>query len=276
MSDQALKCFDFDDKLIRVEIRNGDPWFYLIDICNIIGLKNPSMTALALDDDEKMSIKRNHPKFNLGSNDDDDEKGVCLTDTLGGQQEVLIVSESGLYTVILRSRAATTAGSPAHRFRKWVTAEVLPQIRKTGSYTQPDDGGNERIASTAEDRNKLDKVHYSLRIFGPSAARAVWRELGLIWVPEMEGIGKEKPTNDMLAAQFCETMLERRPGIMTPAQTIHTAYRDWCTQHGTIPLGDVMFGKIMTRLGYDKQKSSRIYYRDIALKSANMAGDGGL
>lgn len=67
---------------------------------------------------------------------DEDEKGVALTDTLGGKQEMAVVSESGMYTLILRCRDAVKKGSIPHRFRKWVTAEVLPQIRKTGSYSQ--------------------------------------------------------------------------------------------------------------------------------------------
>ncbi|MCW4597617.1 hypothetical protein MB831_09045, partial [Pasteurella multocida subsp. multocida] len=58
----------------------------------------------------------------------------ALTDTLGGKQEMKIVSESGMYTLILRCRDAVKKGSVLHRFRKWVTAEVLPQIRKTGKY----------------------------------------------------------------------------------------------------------------------------------------------
>ncbi|WP_409449720.1 Bro-N domain-containing protein [Candidatus Igneacidithiobacillus taiwanensis] len=60
---------------------------------------------------------------------DDDEKGVVSTDTLGGTQEMLIVNESGLYALVLTSRKPE-----ARKFRKWVTSEVLPAIRKTGRY----------------------------------------------------------------------------------------------------------------------------------------------
>ena len=67
---------------------------------------------------------------------DEDEKGVSLIYTSSGQQEMNIVSESGMYTLILRCREAVKKGSIPHRFRKWVTAEVLPAIRKTGSYSQ--------------------------------------------------------------------------------------------------------------------------------------------
>ena len=68
---------------------------------------------------------------------DDDEKGISSIDTLGGMQDLLVVTESGLYTLILRCRDAVTPGTTAHSFRKWVTSEVLPTIRKTGAYATP-------------------------------------------------------------------------------------------------------------------------------------------
>jgi prophage antirepressor-like protein len=71
---------------------------------------------------------------------------MCSTDTPGGPQEVVIVSESGLYTLILRSRTATTPGTVQHRFRRWVTSEVLPAIRKTGTYV----GAESRVASAID------------------------------------------------------------------------------------------------------------------------------
>ncbi len=63
---------------------------------------------------------------------DEDEKGVATIDTLGGRQEMATVNESGLYSLILGSRKPE-----AKRFKKWVTSEVLPAIRKTGSYNGP-------------------------------------------------------------------------------------------------------------------------------------------
>ncbi|MEC6281540.1 BRO family protein, partial [Escherichia coli] len=67
---------------------------------------------------------------------DDDEKGVTLSYTLGGEQNLSIVSESGMYTLVLRCRDAVNKGSVPHKFRKWVTAEVLPSIRKHGEYVK--------------------------------------------------------------------------------------------------------------------------------------------
>lgn len=108
-----LSTFNFEQSSIRVIAVNNEPWFVAKDVCSAIGLSNSRMALLALDDDEK---------------------GVSSTYTLGGEQDLAIVSESGMYTLILRCRDAVKKGSVPHRFRKWVTAEVLPQIRKTGRY----------------------------------------------------------------------------------------------------------------------------------------------
>ena len=105
--------FAFDDRLVRVANKDGEPWFVAKDVCEALGLGNVSRAADKLDRDEK---------------------GISSIDTLGGAQELLVVSESGLYALVLRCRDAMTPGSAAHRFRKWVTADVLPSVRKTGSY----------------------------------------------------------------------------------------------------------------------------------------------
>lgn len=104
------------EHLVRTVIQNDEIWFVAVDACRILDLKNHR------DAVEKL---------------DEDEKGVASTDTLGGLQDTIIVSEGGLYTLILRSRLATTPGTIQHRFRKWVTSEVIPSIRKTGAYGHP-------------------------------------------------------------------------------------------------------------------------------------------
>ena len=114
MSNQTqLSTFNFESKSIRTLAINNEPWFVAKDVCDAIGLTNSRMSLIALDEDEK---------------------GVSLIYTPSGQQEMNIVSESGMYTLILRCRDAVKKGSIPHRFRKWVTSEVLPTIRKTGKY----------------------------------------------------------------------------------------------------------------------------------------------
>ncbi|WP_434803508.1 P22AR C-terminal domain-containing protein [Mannheimia pernigra] len=93
-----------------------------MDICNALNIANSRDAISKLDQDEYQTL-------NL-------KDTVGLTDSIANQvQSVGIVSESGMYTLILRCREAVKKGSVPHRFRKWVTAEVLPQIRKTGQYS---------------------------------------------------------------------------------------------------------------------------------------------
>ncbi len=105
--------FSFESESnIRAILIDGEPWFVAIDVIKALQLTNPTMSLKALDEDERS-------KFNLGR-----------------QGNTNIISESGLYTLILRCRVAVTPGTIPYRFRKWVTSEVLPQIRKTGRYVR--------------------------------------------------------------------------------------------------------------------------------------------
>lgn len=107
----AIKTFNFGAAPVRVIEINNEPWFVASDVGAVLQIANIRSSISCLDEDEK---------------------GVYSIDTLGGKQETGIISESGLYTLILKSRRPE-----AKPFRKWVTSEVLPSIRKTGSYGQP-------------------------------------------------------------------------------------------------------------------------------------------
>lgn len=126
----AITPFQFDNHSVRVVDLKGFPWFIVADICAALGLSNPSQTVAALDPDEKMTLSSNEGHTRVGVEHPSPSRG--------GARSFVAVSESGLYTIILRCREAMTPGSVPHRFRKWVTGEVLPAIRKTGSYGAPD------------------------------------------------------------------------------------------------------------------------------------------
>ncbi|HHF1580219.1 TPA: Bro-N domain-containing protein [Haemophilus influenzae] len=127
MSNQTqLSTFTFETNSIRTFAINDDPWFVAKDICDALNISNARDAIAKLDDDEKMTV---------GLTDTLRNNTVGLTDSIGNQvQSINLVSESGMYTLILRCRDAVKKGSIPHRFRKWVTAEVLPTIRKTGKY----------------------------------------------------------------------------------------------------------------------------------------------
>lgn len=93
---------------IRVQLINNEPWFVAKDVCEVLGHSNHKMAVKTLDEDEK---------------------GVSSVYSLGGNQQTTIISESGLYSLIFQSRKPE-----AKKFRKWVTSEVLPSIRRKGYY----------------------------------------------------------------------------------------------------------------------------------------------
>lgn len=113
MSANPIVAFDFEEQAVRTVEHLGEPWFVLSDLCRILGNSNPTMVAARLDEDERSKLN------------------------LGRQGEIIIVNESGLYATILRSRGAATPGTVAHRFRRCVTGEILPAIRKHGFYGRP-------------------------------------------------------------------------------------------------------------------------------------------
>lgn len=112
------------------EVRNvmikGEPWFAAKDVCDILGHTNHRVAVQLLDDDEK---------------------GVRKVYTLGGAQETVFINESGLYALIMRSNKPK-----AKPFRKWVTSEVLPSIRKFGFYVHPS------ATLTKRQQNQLAKI----------------------------------------------------------------------------------------------------------------------
>lgn len=137
---------------IRMMMIDAEPWFVGRDVALVLGYSNP--------------------RDAISKHVDVEDKGVAKCDTLGGSQDLTVINESGLYSLILSSKLPT-----AKKFKRWVTSEVLPAIRKMGTYTKPvDNRPTEVILSEAlliakdtmekqsqvilelEDRNeKLDK-----------------------------------------------------------------------------------------------------------------------
>lgn len=139
--------FQFNNLPVRTISNNGAVWFVASDVCAILELTNTTVALENLDEDERS-------KFNLGR-----------SPVTGGGGEVNIINESGLYALILRSRK-----KEAKRFRKWVTSEVLPQIRKTGVYCPV-------ITLTPEQQRQI-QVAVAGKALGSSVAfRSIYRIL---------------------------------------------------------------------------------------------------
>jgi prophage antirepressor-like protein len=111
----GIQIFNFQNSAeIRVELINGLPWFVAKDVCYALGLEHTTNAISKLDEDERLNVKLLHS---------------------GQMRTYLIINESGLYALVMRSTKPQ-----AKAFRRWVTNEVLPAIRKTGGYGVPTAG----------------------------------------------------------------------------------------------------------------------------------------
>ncbi|MEJ8547157.1 phage antirepressor KilAC domain-containing protein [Brevibacillus borstelensis] len=111
---QALQnVFSFQERPVRVVVKGGEPWFVAKDVCDILEIANSRDAVSRLDDDEK--------------------DAVGLTDTIGRQQTMTVISESGLYGLVMNSRKPE-----AKDFQRWVRKVVIPSIRKHGAYMTPE------------------------------------------------------------------------------------------------------------------------------------------
>ncbi len=161
------------ESLVRVITKDDAPWFVLADVCAVLGLTNPTMVSGRLDSDEKQAID-----FVTLRN----TEGKQNKDLAGGK--VTVINESGLYSLTFTSRKPA-----AKRFKKWVTADVLPTIRKTGRYESPDatviDQGKpaEQVLDASQE---LKLVNTACRVYGVKAAQQMWlKHTSLPTVPAM-------------------------------------------------------------------------------------------
>lgn len=106
----SFALFNFERAVVRTIQRDGEPWFVAADVCAVLGLDNVTMALKRLDADEQALIS--------------------IEGFSRGNDQVNVINESGLYSLTLTSRKPN-----AKRFKRWVTSEVLPTIRKTGSYS---------------------------------------------------------------------------------------------------------------------------------------------
>lgn len=128
-----VTVFNFNGQgQVRIVVRDGEPWFVAKDICDILDINNHRDAVANLDDDEKTVIRlwwngNSTTCVNIvGSTD-----GIISDIRTASNSNVNIVNESGLYALVFKSRKPE-----AQAFRKWVTSEVLPTIRKTGRYSK--------------------------------------------------------------------------------------------------------------------------------------------
>lgn len=179
----ATLNFDFESNLVRVIERDGEPWFVGKDVCRALDIKNDRDALQKLDDDER---------------------DVAIADTLGGPQEMTIVSEPGVYRLVFTSRKPE-----AEVFKRWIAHKVLPALRKTGEFRvdldpapllPPPAGSADPMALM---NWRLSAVKEARLLFGPARAARLWSEMGL---PEAPGPAPA----DVQSRECLEILMESR------------------------------------------------------------------
>lgn len=167
----------FEGAEVRLFDHNGEPWFVAADVCAVLDIKNTSQAVSALDDDERSMLN------------------------IGRQGKAHVINESGLFALILRCRDAMTAGTVPHRFRKWVTGEVLPSIRKTGAYHQEAPASltfDQQIEQMRQERLLMEKRRLMLkevRAVSPLDAHRLAQEWGYVTTaPQQPGLLPGRPS----------------------------------------------------------------------------------
>lgn len=179
--------FEFETLPVRIDTgEDGGTWFVATDVCRVLEIANPGDAYSRLDDDEK---------------------DVRTMDTPGGPQQVVVINEAGLYSLVLTSRK-----SQAKRFKRWVTHDVLPSLRKTGSYSlsekltvnQQISMSKHRLALMKElmrNRNKVMREALGAEITRLSES------MGLS-VPDLDGLGSVEPPQADVVADFWAALLQ--------------------------------------------------------------------
>jgi len=257
-----LAPFVFEDNLVRVHMDDAEnPWFVAKDVCKVLDIANHNDALSTLDDDEK---------------------GVVTTDPLakGGPQTARTVSESGLYSLAFRSRKPQ-----AKRFRKWVTAEVLPTLRRTGRYTMPearpassDMPEEARRLRPAVRAGVLNCAVQVAKMSGgtPADVDALYRHycamvggtVALEALPEKQrraAFSLEQEENAYrLVKEWTEDLhmqaAEPYKGRKMQAAVLYRDFCAWCDAHEVKPLNHKRFGQSLQRLFRKSRVSGTVHY----------------
>lgn len=189
-----LQVFNYGQKEIRTIVVDGETEWIAKDLCEVLDLGNVSQALARLDEDEK---------------------GVTSNDTLGGPQEMLTVNESGLYSLILGSKKPE-----AKPFKRWITHEVLPTIRKTGAYIT-DAAQPEMLRAKADEMDRMQIINEAARIIMPvmeeAGVKPHYKALLLTKIYGKAGIELPMPQMAVEAETFDRTQIAIAVGAYSQA-----------------------------------------------------------
>ena len=258
----AVQPFFFGEAEVRAYLdENGEPWFVAKDVCAVLEIANHKDAVSRLDEDER--------------------GGSVIPTPLGGPQEMLTVSESGLYALIFTSRKEA-----AKRFRKWVTGEVLPALRRTGRYETP--------------RKALPEIPASVRRIKPSyrtqvlscavqAAKMDGGDVNDVYghflnfcelvslAPGREELQALELAQKRLFMRFAEERMVIDPGAMTQMRDLWIAFMAWFDEKACSGELDMEQRPSLRRFGewmqarFQRYRSNVIFYLGVRLARVDEA-----
>jgi prophage antirepressor-like protein len=258
----AIENFDFEKQAVRVVLieadqakgtrlvrtLQSDPWWVASDIAKALEYRDAEHMCRMLDDDQK---------------------GTRLVGTLGGEQRMTIVNESGMWTCVLRSDK-----SAAKRFRRWLTSVVLPTLRQTGRFDMGASPAGDRQHLSIEEIERITaSVAKVSRIGGKAAAIRLWDALGgppifdpitvstTAFAIEHNGL----PADSHVRRWFDER-IEPAPGRQIETGMLFDDYRNWCAREGFGIMALSSFGRHLSRIVGKSKKSGRCQRVGLSLK----------
>jgi anti-repressor protein len=190
---ELQKVFSYNGAQVRTVMVNDEPWFIAKDVCEVLELDNVTRAIERLDDDEK---------------------DLTTIQTLGGIQETNVVSESGLYSMVLTSRKPE-----AKQFKRWVTHEVLPSIRKHGMYAT--DNVIEKVLDDPDFGIKLLSQLKEERQKRREAEQIIAQQKPLVGFAEHVSVS----TNSILVRELAK--IASKQGILIGEKRLYNTLREW-------------------------------------------------
>ncbi|EMS79190.1 BRO-N domain-containing protein [Desulfotignum phosphitoxidans] len=262
MDNNAVMPFSFGDQLVRVvKDEEGTPWWVARDVCKVLRHKDVNMAVKNLDDDEKL---------------------IQTLFVSGQNRQVITINESGLYTLIIRSNKPE-----AKTFRRWITHEVLPSIRKTGAYAMPGMEQEGYMAGTGA--RKSGHLYFPMAklvesadkyLEGRAALKALHYFTGMPVDDLLEELESKQRTAKAgtldgardLVEDFLADCCDLSDAHRVPASDLYQAFADWTRENGVMKvITKKRFGLILGN-SFDRIKSGNIFYMGLRLKEHEVAG----
>ena len=241
---EALQTFDFEGEPVRIEERGGEPWFVGQDVCRCLGHGNHRQALSRLDDDEKDDVQ--------------------IVDAIGRKQTMTVINEPGMYQLVFSSRTEA-----AKKFKRWVTHDVLPSIRRTGSYVAPGgEAGSETGAvvmpqvPVEELRTMLQLIREARLLRGRAAGEAMWKASGLPPLP-VPVLTQQNDGYETIRAWMAECLCEAPHSERMLASELYGEYAEWCEMHEVETANTTRFGREMGRV-FPRYVAGVTWYRGVA------------